>query len=197
MITLDFIRHGEPEGGRRYRGSRIDDPLSERGWQQMWQAVGTRCHWDLVVSSPLQRCLAFAQAVGERHVLPVQVEPTFQEVGFGRWEGLTPEEVRQQDPEGHAAFYRDPVRCRPEGAEDLLHFGQRVAKGYQRLVKEAADRRVLVVAHAGVIRAALGHVLQAPAAAWYRVKVDNAGISRFLHQEGRDQLLFHNRPRLE
>ena len=33
--VIDLIRHGEPVGGRRYRGH-IDDPLSERGWQQMW-----------------------------------------------------------------------------------------------------------------------------------------------------------------
>ncbi len=198
MTTLDFLRHGEPEGGRRYRGSRIDDPLSERGWQQMWQAVGEHRHWDLVVSSPLQRCLAFARALGERHALPpVMVEPDFREVGFGRWEGLSPEEVQRQDPDGYQAFYRDPVHCRPDGAEDLLRFGRRVAQGYQRLTEKHPGQRVLVVAHAGVIRAVLGHVLQAPAVAWYRVKVDNAGISRFIHQSGRDQLLFHNRQRLD
>ncbi|MHB1590203.1 MAG: histidine phosphatase family protein [Sulfuricella sp.] len=37
--TIDLIRHGEPVGGRRYRG-RTDDPLSEKGWNQMWTAVG-------------------------------------------------------------------------------------------------------------------------------------------------------------
>ena len=30
---VDFIRHGEPEGGRRYRGNAVDDVLSEKGWQ--------------------------------------------------------------------------------------------------------------------------------------------------------------------
>ena len=35
---IDMIRHGEPVGGRRYRGQ-IDDPLSEKGWRQMWAAV--------------------------------------------------------------------------------------------------------------------------------------------------------------
>jgi len=34
------MRHGEPVGGRAYRGHSIDDPLSEKGWQQMWDAVG-------------------------------------------------------------------------------------------------------------------------------------------------------------
>ena len=33
-IILDLIRHGEPEGGVKYRGS-LDEPLSTTGWQQM------------------------------------------------------------------------------------------------------------------------------------------------------------------
>ena len=35
VTTIDLIRHGEPVGGRRYRGGRMDDPLSEKGWAQM------------------------------------------------------------------------------------------------------------------------------------------------------------------
>ena len=34
VTRIDLIRHGEPVGGRRYRGQ-IDDPLSEKGWKQM------------------------------------------------------------------------------------------------------------------------------------------------------------------
>lgn len=32
---LDLIRHGEPVGGRRFRGDAVDDPLSDTGWQQL------------------------------------------------------------------------------------------------------------------------------------------------------------------
>ena len=37
--TLDLMRHGEPVGGRKYRGQ-IDDPLSEKGWAQVRAALG-------------------------------------------------------------------------------------------------------------------------------------------------------------
>ncbi|MFO7446727.1 MAG: hypothetical protein R6W90_10190, partial [Ignavibacteriaceae bacterium] len=36
--------------GRRYRGQ-TDDPLSEKGWQQMREAVGEHRPWDVIVSS--------------------------------------------------------------------------------------------------------------------------------------------------
>ncbi len=195
MVTIDFIRHGEPQGGRLYRGAAVDDPLSEKGWSQMWAAVGETRRWDRIVSSPLQRCLAFAEALAQRDRLPLAAETDLREVGFGEWEGLSPEEVKARDPEGYAAFYRDPVECRPPGAEDLILFGHRVADAYDRIARHGRGERVLVVAHAGVIRAALGHVLQAPPSCWYRVQVDNAGITRFRHEKGADRLLFHNRSR--
>lgn len=194
--TLDFIRHGEPEGGRLYRGAAVDDPLSEKGWQQMWQAVGNENHWDQIVSSPLKRCLAFARALGEQRQLPVITEQDFREVGFGSWEGHSPMEIQESNPEEYAAFYADPVHNRPQGAENLLAFGTRVADAFDATAKKFAGQRVLVVAHAGIIRAALGHVMQAPPAAWYRVTVNNAGISRFALDEKGRQLVFHNLPYL-
>ena len=38
---IDLLRHGEPLGGSRYRGNRIDDPLTEKGWRQMWRGIGS------------------------------------------------------------------------------------------------------------------------------------------------------------
>jgi broad specificity phosphatase PhoE len=60
-ISLAFrlLRHGEPEGGRLYRGNLLDDPLSEKGWQQMQASVNGK-HWDFIATSPMARCQAFA-----------------------------------------------------------------------------------------------------------------------------------------
>jgi probable phosphoglycerate mutase len=193
---VDFMRHGEPVGGRRYRGDGVDDPLSENGWQQMWSAVGERVPWQRVVSSPLQRCHAFALALAEKHRLPLSVEQRFREVGQGAWEGLTPDEIVQRDPDAYAAFHQDPCRNRPPGAEPLDAFGRRVARALEELLSACPGEHVLVVAHAGVIRAALGHVLQADPLAWYRVRVDNAALTRFRRGPYGNKLEFHNRPSL-
>lgn len=80
---VDFLRHGEPVGGRRYRGDGADDPLSDKGWQQMWDAVGDSAPWTHIVTSPMQRCHAFAKALQEHYELPVEVDTRFREVGLG------------------------------------------------------------------------------------------------------------------
>jgi broad specificity phosphatase PhoE len=175
--VVDLLRHGDPVGGSRYRGQ-IDDVLSERGWQQMWQAVAGRPLWQQIVSSPLQRCHAFAAALAERHHLPLAQEPRFVEVGFGTWEGRTRAELERLEPGQVARFLADPDLHRPSGAEPLDAFLGRVRSGFAEMVERYAGQSILVVAHAGVIRAVLCHVLQIPPAAMYRIHVANAGFTR-------------------
>lgn len=177
LTHIDLIRHGEPEGGKRYRGQ-IDDPLSERGWRQMWDAVGDRAPWQQIVTSPLARCHAFAAALAARHALPLAVDARLMEIGFGRWEGRTADELRAEDPEQLARFYHDPVNARPAGAEPLAAFQARVRAGFADLVQAYPQRHVLVVTHAGVMRAVVAHVLGAPIEALYRIDVAYAALTR-------------------
>ncbi len=193
---IDFIRHGQPVGGHRYRGHGVDDPLSEKGWRQMWHTVGDAAPWDRIISSPMKRCRTFAEALADQRRLPLDIDERFREVGFGVWEGQSPDDIIARDPEEFAAFYRDPVRNRPSGAEPLQDFGQRVGAAIDGALARCAGEHLLIVAHAGVIRAALGHVLQADLLAWYRAKVPNAAITRFQLTEYGLQLVFHNRTRL-
>lgn len=175
---VDLIRHGEPVGGRAYRGHNIDDPLSEKGWQQMWDAVGNHCPWNHIISSPLTRCLSFARALAEDNQLEVTIEENLKEVGFGSWEGLTPDQIKATNSREYDDFYTDPVNNRPAGAEPLDAFCSRVITAYQKSINEQYGKHLLIVAHAGVIRAIIAHTLHATPAGMYKIKITNAGITR-------------------
>jgi probable phosphoglycerate mutase len=178
---IDLIRHGEPVGGRRYRGNGTNDPLSDVGWGQMWQALGDESPWHRVVSSPLERCRSFAAALASQRGLPLVVEPQLREVGMGSWEGRTPDEVREREPDSYEAFYRDPLRQRPPGAEPLETLIERVGRAYDRLVCGHPGQHLLLVVHAGVMRALTGRVLNADPERWYRIRIDYAGLVRIRH----------------
>jgi len=192
QTLFDYLRHGEPEGGSKYRGHNVDDPLSEKGWAQMRESVQHLQGWTRILSSPLQRCRAFAEWLGRQRDIPVQVIDDLKEVGFGSWEGATRAELLAERTEEYHAFYADPVNKRPTGAEPLADFGARTARVFEQAAIEHAGEHLLVVAHAGVIRATLGHVTQAPPINWYRAAVDNAAISRFAHDGQRSKLIAHN-----
>ena len=157
---IDVIRHGEPVGGRRYRGYSVDDALTEKGWKQMRAAVPEKPMWTHIVSSPLKRCLEFSQELAEDLHIPYRIEDDLKEIGFGDWEGKTPEEILSKDPQALDHFYQDPVNNRPHGAEPLDTFSLRVWQAYQSILDVHKDQHVLIVAHAGVARAITANILQ-------------------------------------
>ncbi len=188
--VLDLMRHGEPVGGRKYRGQ-IDDPLSEKGWAQMRAAVGDQVPWTRIVSSPLLRCRSFSEALSGQHGLPLAFEPRLQEVGFGIWEGKTAAEIEVEAPGTLARFKADPVHARPAGAEPLAAFQARVAAGLEAVVSQNQDQHVLVVGHAGVVRMALAWALHIPLQHAYRIEVASASLTRLHFSKGNASLIFH------
>ena len=190
VTTVDLIRHGEPVGGRKYRGQ-IDDPLSEKGWAQMRNAVGDFCPWQCVISSTLLRCAAFAQELSQRHALPLTLDERLKEIGFGAWEGRTADELEQEDPGALARFFDDPIAHRPAGAEALAEFQDRVVGAWDDLLLHHAGQHILVVGHAGVIRMIIRHVLDMPLKRMFRIHVGNVSITRIGVDARAARLLFH------
>ncbi|MEW5787512.1 MAG: histidine phosphatase family protein [Pseudomonadota bacterium] len=188
VTILDFLRHGEPVGGKRYRGQ-TDDPLSDKGWTQMLAATAGERPWQAIVTSPLARCRAFAERLAAEARLPLGVEPGLMEVGFGAWEGLTGAEINRHGPDTVFDFKRDPLAGRPLGAESLETFSLRVASAYEGILAAHAGKQVLVVAHAGVIRMVVCHVLGLAPERAYRINVGSAAMARVkVEQRGEKRL---------
>lgn len=195
MKTLvDLIRHGEPVGGRKYRGQ-IDDPLSDKGWQQMRDAVAAHRPWQVIHTSPLLRCREFAGELAGNMHLPVHSDERWMEIGFGEWEGRTADEIRARDPEALQRFWLDPEKYRPPGAETMPDFCKRIRSAWDDLLTEHAGRHSLIVCHAGVIRMSLLLLLEYPLRHIFRVQVSNAGITRIELEKFQGQwfprLVFH------
>lgn len=146
---IDLLRHGDT-GHRSYRGQ-IDDSLLELGWRQMRDAVLGR-DWDAIVSSPLQRCAAFAQELAHARGLPLALEPRLLEYHFGQWQGRAVDAIAAEDGEALARFWADPVAHPPPGGERFGDFAARLVAAADEIVRGHAGRRVLVVTHGGVIR---------------------------------------------
>jgi len=193
--TVDMIRHGEPVGGRKYRGQ-IDDPLSEKGWMQMRQAVADHRPWNVIISSTLCRCIEFAQELGQRHGIEVKAEPRFIEIGFGQWEGRTAKELGEEDTDQVQRFLTDPLNNTPPGAETLYEFEARVLAGWHDVLHQHQGQHVLLVGHAGMMRMILRHILDMPLERMFRIQVANAAITRINVEQRNDtifpRLVFHD-----
>ncbi len=159
-----FLRHGEPVGGKKFRGS-TDDPLTATGWQQMDAAVKD-LSFDKIISSPLKRCAEFAEKLHLKTDIPYHVHNHLQEMHLGIWEGLTPAEVEKLDKKALYAFWQDPVKNTPPKAESFLDFEQRILTAWDKLKSEylstEQSRTILVIAHAGVMMVMLKSLLNIP-----------------------------------
>jgi alpha-ribazole phosphatase/probable phosphoglycerate mutase len=191
---IDLLRHGDVEGGRKYRGQ-LDDPLSELGWKQLRATTANKQNWQYIVTSPLKRCAEFAEELAQARSLPLQVESEFREVSFGLWEGKTADELLSTEPAKIKSYWSDPINVTPPQGENLLGFEQRVINGWKNMLTEFQGKHILIISHAGVMRMILCHILGMPLTELFKLDIGLAKVSRIQieHSENEQwpRLLFH------
>lgn len=150
---LILVRHGETlgESSSRYHGS-SDVELSSAGIAEM-HAARRALHIEedgfVIAASPLKRAWKGAWIIGDG--APVRLVDGFREIHFGRWEGMTREEIEAADPVGFADWQNGTEGFEYPGGEARAAFRERVLKALGQLLGAPAHTAV-VVAHKGVIR---------------------------------------------
>ena len=174
-VRLDLLRHGETERGGGFRGS-LDDALTAAGWAALEAAVEGQGPWDAIITSPLQRCAAFATTLASRLQLPWAPVPDLRELHFGEWEGRSAAELMIDEAEALGHFWRDPFTCTPPGGEPLAQFCARVNQAVAALQAAYPGQRLLVVSHAGVMRVLLAKARGLPQSALLEVEVAHGAL---------------------
>ncbi|MDH4874524.1 alpha-ribazole phosphatase family protein [Pseudomonas sp. BN515] len=181
-MKLDLLRHGETELGGGFRGS-LDDALTETGWVQMRAGIEGAGPWDVLVSSPLQRCAAFARELETRLGLPLSFDADLRELHFGQWEGRSAAQLMEDHAEGLGLFWNDPYSYTPPDGETLLDFEARVLAAGERLRERFAGKRVLLVTHGGVIRILVARARQLPRSQLMQVEVAHGELFHLAFDE--------------
>ncbi|SFR68637.1 probable phosphoglycerate mutase [Agromyces sp. CF514] len=155
MTTFFLARHGETvwHADHRYAGN-SDVALTRHGLGQA-AALGAwavDAELDAIVASPLSRARRSAAPSVETTGLPLRVDDRLVEIDFGDAEGLTPDELVERFPDEWAAFCRAPASNPFPGGETGRAGIARAIPVFDELVEEFPDGRVLIVAHATLIR---------------------------------------------
>ncbi len=154
-----LVRHGETEGESsvRFHGA-TDVALDATGRQQMEKVARELADepFSTVVASPLQRSWRAAWIVGGG--APVRIESGLREVDFGRWEGLTAEEIKASDPVLYEDWTSGAANFQYPNGESTAAFRGRVECALEGLLALPAHS-LLIVAHKGVLRAIAGKLL--------------------------------------
>jgi alpha-ribazole phosphatase len=188
--TVVLVRHGVTaltEAGALSGGDDVGPPLTTTGRRQAAQAADAvfrigKDRWtdvprpDVVVASPMTRTQETATAVSRRIGAPVRTDDRFAECRFGQWQGLTPSQVADGWPGGLARWVREGTYA-PPGGESYADLCARVLPALDDVVAAHPTGTSVVVAHAAVIRALVGAMLEAPPTAWGRIRIPPCSLS--------------------
>ena len=204
VTTLYLIRHGATEGNetKRYKGS-IDVPMSEKGIEQIKKTSAfifdteTRRHGDTkkitfpdspidrftdsgimaVYCSPLSRALKSAEIIAEPHGLKPIVIEDLRERSFGIWEGMTFTEIKEKYPQEFEAWAGNPLRYSPVDGESTVEVRERAVKAVDGLLSNHNSEHIAIVAHGGVNRIILCHIMGIPLENIFRIEQDFAAVN--------------------
>jgi probable phosphoglycerate mutase len=175
-MILYCVRHAESifNSQGRIQGQ-ADPPLSDEGWRQAHALAAAFCQrndphvhngvpfvpLDGIFSSPLRRALETAHCIAQAVRLRVETDDRLKELNAGIFQGRLWSEISDLYPDEAARWKsRDPDYVIPQGESRralMLRGAEALAA-----IRRSGKRRVVVVAHGGLLTAALKQLLGVP-----------------------------------
>jgi broad specificity phosphatase PhoE len=199
MTTFFLIRHAACAGLGHTLWGRTDGVcLNERGRLQA-QRLAERFRGltlNAVYSSPLERAVETAEAIGRAVKLEVQSNPAFHEIDFGEWTGKSFDELSGDEHWRRFNNHRSATKI--PGGESFLEVQNRVAAELDALAMSYGKAQLAIVSHADVIKAAVGYFAGVPIDLLHRLEISPCSVSVIaLDKESARLLTINNRCELD
>ena len=182
MTRIILTRHGHVEwiAPERFRG-RADLPLTDRGVAQARmtsrrvEALGPVA---ALYTSPMSRSVRTGQIIAEPFRLEAQLVEALNDIHYGAWQGLTPDEARARWPDEIDLWYRRPDLVQIPGGESLQDLLARAAHALRVVVGRHPQETVVLVGHDSVNRVILLHALELPLSRYWQLAQEPCAINQ-------------------
>lgn len=162
-LSLYFLRHGQTTSSREdtFCGSGLDPELTPDGLEMARAFADTyrQKAWRAIYTSKLRRSIETAQPLCDALGMTPQVRAELNEIAYGKWEGLTKEEVDRRHHNDYVSWLADPAWYAPTGGELAVVIAQRGLQIIEELKQSFSEGNVLVVSHKATIRIILCSLL--------------------------------------
>lgn len=163
MLNLYLIRHGQtPHSGLGcYCGSTCDEELTETG-HAMANAIAEHLgsiSFAALLASPQRRAQQTAAPLAAKTGLSVLEEAALRELDYGVWDGLTPAEIRKQEPGAYESWLQNPAEHAPRGGETARDVVARLIPVVARIRAGHSNGTIALVAHKSTLRILACHLL--------------------------------------
>lgn len=159
--TVYLLRHGHVDNGgeKKYLG-RTDVSLDVLGKEQAKELRDyfNTIHIDMFFTSPLKRCIQTTHILclgGKRHYQSIEA---FSEIDMGDWENVTMSYIQSHYPELYIQRGEDLEYFTPPNGESFHDVAKRARDAFDAITHHASGT-IIIVAHAGVNRIILSHIM--------------------------------------
>ncbi|MFA5882979.1 MAG: histidine phosphatase family protein [Acidimicrobiia bacterium] len=177
MSQLVLVRHGQTDANAAGLLLGITDPPLNAAGRAQAAVVAERVATLLperIITSPLLRTVQTAEAIAARCGGSVEMEDRLIEVDYGEYDGLPFAEI----PTDLIRRWRTEADFAPPGGESLESVGVRMAALGAEILGSLGKAPVVAVSHVSPIKAAVCWALGLPELASWRMRLDNASITR-------------------
>jgi len=194
MTEIILARHGETEWNvaEVFRGQ-IDIDLNETGVKQAELLSGylSTSAIAAVYSSPLKRALKTAEIIAQPHKLKVNVDSDLIDFNFGKWQGLSHQEVKEKYRDLYATWITHPEQVRIPNGEALEDVSKRVIRVRNKVIENHRGT-VVIVGHRVVNKVMICTLLGLDNSHFWKIRQDTCGISIFSYLNEQFILTKHN-----
>ena len=184
--TWWWIRHAPVTGDARACINGRNDPECDLSNEETILACAgclpEDATWVATGLSRSEQTAAALQAAKDRRAR-METVPALMEQDFGEWEGRRWRDLAGQED---LEFWNDPIGTAPPGGESYAEMTKRVAGAIADVGKQFPDGDLILVAHAGPIRAALAIAKPATLGESLTLEVDPLSITRIRETGDRD-----------
>lgn len=187
-MNIYMLRHGETEWNTKLRiQGQTDTELNENGINQAIEAgeelKNMHLKVDRIFSSPQKRAWTTAIIIGEKLAIECEKVEGLQEICFGKWEGLTWEQVENEFPDEYHYWHENRRTVSPPGGESYQQLLKRTVTALKQII-DREDKDCIVVAHSAVIMTLRCFLDDAPFHEMVkRYRTKNAGIFTFQSED--------------
>ena len=163
IIWVTFLRHGRSQADDEgVHEGRYDSPLTEVGRAQAKNRAqdfrGRGFEFDLIISSPMRRARSTAEIIGQELNVPIEFDEDWMERDNGPLAGMKREVAAETYPRPAFRNPYEPICGTGESAWELY---RRASRAVEDVIRRGTGR-YLIVAHGGILNAAMSAIMGSP-----------------------------------
>jgi len=170
-MEIYLIRHTTPdiEKGICYGQSDLDlKPNYAEEFETVLKKIQTKKNF-IVISSPLKRCSLLAKYIADGVIF----DDRLKELNFGNWELMPWNAIPEKDIN---PWMTDFVNVAIPNGESYVELASRVHAFFEEIIHLKSNQDLIIVSHAGPIRAILAKLLKLPLKDSFSIKINYGAI---------------------